>query len=265
MSNITKRLCGAVFYLLLASYIAFILWLPVFPSQDGPVHLYYASVASSLLHHETTYSSAFQIKHILPPYSLHTYILIAAMKFMSPVMADKFLVCLCVLVLALGFRAMAFSFGPSAWATSLLALPFFLHRYLFMGFYNYSLSIGIAFLAIAVWNRGGRVPSWKQSGLFLALVGLLLLTHPVSLAILLVIIGMDVLYRMGIVKFASSNRLLVTWRDVLRENKFRLLLFAVAGLTVIYVGLYVNIVSLALGKSTAAADFRPGIHLLRCA
>lgn len=154
-----NRVFAFAFYALLASYVAFVLWLPVFPSQDGPVHIYYAAIANSLLHHESTYAAAFKIKHILPPYALHFYLLMAAMKVLSPVAADKFFACLCVIVLALGFRAMAFSFGPSAWMTSILAIPFCVHKYLFMGFYNFSLSIGIAFFAIAVWNSGGRSPS----------------------------------------------------------------------------------------------------------
>ncbi|MFZ1941982.1 MAG: hypothetical protein WAU43_00085, partial [Acidobacteriaceae bacterium] len=82
------------FLLLLAGYCIWVLTLPLFPSLDGSLHLYYASVLGSLLSGSKEFASYYFIRHILPPYALHYYFLIVVAHFFGYVMADKLLVCL---------------------------------------------------------------------------------------------------------------------------------------------------------------------------
>jgi hypothetical protein len=173
-----------VFFLLVAAYCVWIVSLPVFPSQDGPVHLYYAEVASHLFSGSPAFGAEYRLAHVLPPYALHYYLLMLLLRWVSAPMAEKLLACVAVLVAGYGLRFFAGRIGPSGHVLSLWILPFVLHRYVFLGLYNYCLALGLAFFAMGVWCRPNRA-EWRQRLVFLLLVGVITLTHPVPLAILL--------------------------------------------------------------------------------
>lgn len=181
-----------LFLALTALYCFWVLSLPLFPSLDGSLHLYYASVLSSLLSGSHTFTIYYFIRHILPPYSLHYYFLIAAAHFFGYVMADKMLVCLIFITTAFGFRYLAVQLGPSGDVLSLFVIALLLNWPLGMGFYNYCLAIGIAFWALGMWFRAAELRShWRWSG-FLFLVVLMILTHPIPTLLIFVLIGLDV-------------------------------------------------------------------------
>ena len=52
---------------LLACTAMVVLAAPVFPSQDGPVHLYYVDVLRSLLTHSGPYAQHFEVRAFLTP------------------------------------------------------------------------------------------------------------------------------------------------------------------------------------------------------
>lgn len=198
----SKRFSGILlplFLVLLAAYCGWVLMLPVFPSLDGSLHLYYASVLGSLLSGSNTFSSYYFVRHILPPYALHYYFLIATARFFGWVWADKLLVCLIFIITATGFRFLAQQMGASGGAgagmLSLLAIPLVLTWPLGMGFYNYCLAIGIALWALGMWYRAVSVRSHFLWIGFLILVCLLVLTHPVPALLVYVLIGIDVAWR----------------------------------------------------------------------
>jgi hypothetical protein len=191
---------GWVFFCLLAAYCLWIVSLPVFPSQDGPVHLYYAQAVAHLLSRAPAFVSEYQLVHLLPPYSLHYYFLMFLLHWVSPPLAEKLLACVVVLVTGYGLRFFAGRIGPSGCVLSLWALPLVLHRYVFLGLYNYCLALGLAFFAMGVWCRPNRA-EWRQRLVFLLLIGLITLTHPVPLPILLgycaALLGLGKLSRRG--------------------------------------------------------------------
>jgi hypothetical protein len=183
------------FLVLLAAYCIWILTLPLFPSLDGSLHLYYASVMGSLLSGSKTYSSYYFIRHILPPYALHYYFLIAVAHFFGYVTADKLLVCLIFVTTAFGFRYLARFLGPSGDLMSLFIVPMLLNWPLGMGFYNYCLAIGMALWALGFWYRAVERRSQRLWLAFLGVVILMVLTHPVPLILIYVLVGVDVGWR----------------------------------------------------------------------
>src|ERR1700730_4855855 len=78
--TISSRISRGAFWSLLAACLLFLITLDSFPSQDGPVHSYYADVLQDLLKGGHAYGRYFQISHILPPYALTYYLLIALGK-----------------------------------------------------------------------------------------------------------------------------------------------------------------------------------------
>jgi hypothetical protein len=203
------------FILLLAAYCIWVLTSPIFPSLDGSLHLYYASVLGSLISGSKSFSGYYFIRHVLPPYALHYYFLIAAGHLFGYVIADKLLVCLIFITTAFGFRYLAQQFGPSGGILSLLVIPLVLTWPLGMGFYNYCLAIGMALWALGMWYRAVRVRShWMWIG-FLIFVFLMVLTHPVPTAFVYILVGIDVAWRFVRefhAKRIRENRTSTLWR-----------------------------------------------------
>ncbi|MGI4831634.1 MAG: hypothetical protein ACRYFU_26150, partial [Janthinobacterium lividum] len=95
-----------------------VLSLPVFPSQDEPLHLYYVHIFSQLLGHEnTTYTATYTIRHLFPPYATYYYALIGLGHFVSLENADKLVVCGCIFLFAVAGWVLLRAVNPeSRWA-----------------------------------------------------------------------------------------------------------------------------------------------------
>ncbi len=159
---------------------AWVLWLPVFPSQDGPLHLYYVNAFRHLLSHQQgTYANAYFIKAHITPYSSYYYGLIALGTAVSLETADKIMVCLYLVLFAISTHTLLRVVTPHAQWAPFLVLPVLLNWPLMMGFINYSLSTCLAFFALAVWCRGAGREDFKYRILFLLLISLMMVTHPV--------------------------------------------------------------------------------------
>ncbi len=198
-----------IFGLAVLACCCWVLSLPVFPSEDGPVHLYYATVMSKLLsgsHGPLT--EAFRIRHLLPPYSLYYYLLIVLLKLFPAVLVEQIMVSIIVVILAAGFRRMCIAVGRNGRWISFLVLPLLLSWPLFMGFQNYCLSIGICFWAAGTWLERRRY----RRAVFLLLVVLVVLTHPVPLLPLAAICGIDLVGRWMRRPIAEDAR--DWWRDL---------------------------------------------------
>ena len=227
------------FSILLASYCAWIFTLPLFPSLDGSLHLYYASVLGSLLSGSKKFASYYFIRHILPPYALHYYFLIAAAHFFGYLMADKLLVCLIFIATAFGFRYLASYLGPSGDVMSLFIIPLLLNWPLGMGFYNYCLAIGMALWALGFWYRAVQKRSHRLWLAFLFTVILMVLTHPVPLLFIYVLVGVDVFCRFaGDLKSAGLSA--AHFKISVKRYRLDLQYMAAAWATIGYILLFIG-------------------------
>ena len=165
---------------LVLSYCAWVFSMPVFPSQDGPLHLYCVEVFRQLLaHHVGPYSQTYFINRYVPPYSLYYYGLIALGKMMSLSMADKLIVCSYFVIMPLGLRSLVRSIAGTADWTPLLFMPVLLSWPLMMGFVNFCIALGFACFALATWTRNQSRAGLRVRVPFLLWIVLILLTHPV--------------------------------------------------------------------------------------
>ena len=183
--------------ILTAVYVGWMLWMPMWPSVDGPVHLYYVAVLGKLLTHQSTlYASFYQVKHLAPPYALYYYALLLLAKLVSPLLADRLIICIYFVLFVSGFRRLAREVGPSADRMSLLAMPLLLSWPLGMGFVNYCLAVALALWALSLWFRFAGSHDTGQRLCFLALVALVTLAHPVPLLFVLSAAGLDLVLRL---------------------------------------------------------------------
>lgn len=227
------------FLVLLAAYCIWILTLPLFPSLDGSLHLYYASVLGSLLAGSKDFATYYFIRHILPPYALHYYFLIAVAHFFGSVMADKLLVCLIFITTACGFRYLARFLGPSGDMMSLFIIPLLLNWPLGMGFYNYCLAIGMALWALGFWYRAVQQRSHRLWVAFLITVILMVLTHPVPLLLIYVLVGVDVGWRFWR-DFSNRGSGLLGLKASLYRFRSDLAYMLMAWVTIGYIFLFVD-------------------------
>lgn len=165
MSAETREQC--TFWALVALTVLNILSFPVFPSQDGGGHAYYAEAWRGVLAGEAPYRGAYAPRGGVPPYALDLWLRAGLQGAVSSIWAEKLIAAAAVVLFCGGFRA--FAGAMAAW----LALPFALHKQLMMGFANFSLGLGILFSLLASWRRR----AWVTWGM----VTLLLFTHPVPL------------------------------------------------------------------------------------
>lgn len=227
------------FLLVVGAYCFWVLTLPLFPSLDGSLHLYYASVLGSLLSGAKAFSSYYFIRHILPPYALHYYFLIVTAHFFGYVFADKLLVCLIFLTTAFGFRYLARFLGPSGDVMSLFAIALLLNWPLGMGFYNYCLAIGMALWALGMWFRAVARRSHGLWTGFLLIVILMVLTHPVPALIVYVVIGADVARRVIVAareSRTSTRKTKFSWRRFFPDLAYMLAAWATVGYIALFLG-----------------------------
>jgi hypothetical protein len=183
--------CLLLLGLISLAYCVWILSLPLFPTQDGPMHLYYARIMQALLLHRDPgiFPQYFVIKHLFPPYSLYYYLLLALSTVMSLVSADKVVICLYVVLFLFGFRYLARSVGregrQSGNVMALLITPVVLNWPLGMGFVNFCLSTALSLWTLGLWCRVSRSPGDSRAMLrlagFVVLCFVIMLTHPVPL------------------------------------------------------------------------------------
>jgi hypothetical protein len=168
---------------MVAAFCAWILTLPVFPSQDGPMHRYYVHVLAQVLNHNPRYN-LYSIRHPFPPYATHYLSLLLLYKLFSYDVAEKVFTCGLVICFGYGFRFCAMAIGPLGDAVSLCIAPLFLHWAVMMGFFNYDLALAFFLFAIGFWLRAVAGSRWWWVG-YAAMVAILAVTHPVPLLVLI--------------------------------------------------------------------------------
>lgn len=219
--------------LLVLAYVAWILSLPAWPSQDGPVHLYYTHVLRALFSHGATpYARFYTIKHLFPPYSLYYYALLGLSQFVPLLVADRLIVCVYVVSFVFGFRYLARAFGATADSMALLGTLLLLNWPLGMGFINFCLSLSFVFWALGLWLRFAGRAAYKARIGFVLLAILTMFTHPVPL-----------LFLLGIASLNMVMRFLANRRSTGRAPQFfahDLITLILAGLTLGYVKLFTN-------------------------
>ena len=152
-------------------------WLAsVFPSQDGPVHVYLVDILRD-------YSSSpylqefFDINWNVEPNFLIYPILYALLGVFDGPTAEKILVTLIGLAFVAAAVYTVRSLHQNATALAVLLLPLTYHHLMYMGFYNYSASLSGFLFGLGYWFRHRlNLTSWRIAGLTI-IVTLTTLAH----------------------------------------------------------------------------------------
>jgi hypothetical protein len=153
------------------------------------MHRYYVHVLDSLLQHNAAYS-VYEVRHPIPPYVTHYGSLLLLFHLMPYDWAEKVFSCVVLFCLAYGLRRSAMQIGPNGKWMSLLCAPLLLGWPLMMGFFNFTLGVGLLLFCTACWQRllHHGVRTFIAFVLFLILVTF---THPLPLLLLILLCGTD--------------------------------------------------------------------------
>ncbi|MBK7554690.1 MAG: hypothetical protein IPI55_08815 [Flavobacteriales bacterium] len=174
-----------VFVALLLAHLLVVWRMPVFLTQDGPSHLYNARILLELWARDPSglYSDFFTLNTSFSPNWTGNIILAGLLKFFTPVVAEKMLVSIHMIVLPLAFRYAVRSLkpGPPILASLIFLLTYNFH--LVYGFFNFCLGLAVLFWFIGAYHKFRNGPSVKRGVACAFILLLMLATHPVALLV----------------------------------------------------------------------------------
>ncbi|MFC1717147.1 hypothetical protein ACFL6S_26025 [Candidatus Poribacteria bacterium] len=211
------------FILLTLIYILPIWILKYFPSQDGPSHIYNCFILKHYSDPDYVFNQFYEIrKSPIPNWTCHAFITFF-MYLVPPLIAEKLLLTGYIVLMAVGMLYLLNAVEDRRKPLVLIGFPFIYNYILLMGFYNFSLGIGMLMLVIGYW--------WKHSDTFgvrnAIVLGLLLVAlyfcHLVPLALAIFSIAVITLVCLPF-RFARWKQTLFTF----------LCMLPAAGLTIYY-------------------------------
>ena len=205
---VARSLYLVLLAIITAAYAAWVLSLPLFPTQDGPMHLYYTHVLHAVLFGPAgIYPRFYAVRHLLPPYASYYYLLMLISRVVPLVVADKIVACIYFVLFAFGFRYLAYSVGRRGGLMALMATPLLLNWSLGMGFVNFNLSMAVALWALGLWCRAAGTPDHGRKIAFVVLAYAAMLTHPVPLLALVSFCVIEVTIRFARHRFQQPSTL----------------------------------------------------------
>ncbi len=165
-----------------------------FPSQDGPSHVYNALVLKEYGQHENyKMRDAWKLNITIFPNWLSHIALAALLYVFPPVLSEKIF-----LTIAVGLIPIAFFYFLNAvhkeqnekYLYGWLGFPFAYNYLLYMGFYNFTLSISFFFLSFGFWWKHKDHIQVKHLCILYILLLLTYLSHIASFG--LIVLGMSV-------------------------------------------------------------------------
>lgn len=175
---------NVLFAVLVIAHVAPFLVFTYFPSQDGPAHVYNAMALHDYLTSPGGINETYYELNDTPVANWATHSLMALlMHFVHPLLAEKILLIGYVLFFAFAVRHVLGVCGPTAQPFTVLIFPFIGGWTLHMGFYNFSFSLPLFFLALASFLRSDA--KWDVKGVVrtVATTTLLFLVHPLSFTV----------------------------------------------------------------------------------
>ena len=222
---------------LLACTAILVLAVPVFPTQDGPVHLYYVDILRDLLRHSGPFAQHFEIKRFLTPYVLEYYSLLGLETVFSATFSEKLLICVYIFAFGLGFRYLVESVAERNNPWTLVAIPYCMNLMLYSGFLNYCVGVALVLFLLGFWIRYWRQLCARRITTLLVCFTLLLFTHPVPAAVFLLAIGVH----FGVDLARASAADLGLWVSCLRERWRPLAMIAfMAGTSAVWVSMFID-------------------------
>jgi hypothetical protein len=188
------QLPATLAFALLAVQMAIPWTAPYFVTQDGPSHLYGATVARDLVfhHRDSVYSHWYTIQRAILPNITATFLLALAESVAGPEHAEQVFASVAILAgfLAFCYASRALSPGVSHGLSPWTPVANFLLQtwFLWLGFYNFYLGMALMAFPIGLYIRHAAGLGWRRAATLAAGLVLLFFTHIIPAAIAIVAI-----------------------------------------------------------------------------
>ncbi len=216
-----QRRQGLLFFLLILIHLIPIWAFTYLPTTDGPAHLANADILRKYNDPELeVFRKYYTISSTPSPNLAGHLLLLGFLKIVPPVLAEKLLLSLYIILLPLGLRYAARSIRPKSSWIGFLAFPMIYSFLLGQGFYNFCLSLPAFLFTVGYWFRYRDKMDLKR-GLALGGLSILLYScHLFSLVMACAVIGL-----------MACAFVIAAWRDpAARGNRIRQSLIAAAAL-----------------------------------
>jgi hypothetical protein len=165
-----------------------------FPSQDGPAHLYNATLIQEFISpSHDIFQKYYQLNTNLVPTWFPHLILVALMYIFDPLTSEKIFLTFYVIIFISSVRYALGAINLNSRWLVFLAFPLIYSDILNMGFYANSVSYAMSFFVMGYWLRYSDKWALKNLVIFGLLVFLLYLFHIVSFAMTMGVIGVFII------------------------------------------------------------------------
>jgi hypothetical protein len=185
MRNIFKAnpICYVV---ILAAHIVLVWSLPIFPTQDGPSHIYNLVILHDLLNGGKDWG-AFYTHNLRPVPNLGFHILAYPLiSLFTPYVAEKLFVSLYIVLMGVAVPVFLRSFERPVFPFSYFVFPVVFNFTMLMGFYSYAIAVPLFLIAFSLtWKF--RAASTMTKFILLNMAGLILFySHLIPFAFFLI-------------------------------------------------------------------------------
>ena len=189
-NTIVEKQINRIFYILLVLHLIPLFFEKYFPTQDGPSHLKNALMLKDMvLNHHSIYSNYFYINTAPNPnWLLHIFYAVLLI-FLPAFLAEKLFLIAYVLIIPISFRFLVKQINPNNTFISILIFPFIYNVAFYYGFFNFCISIAFFFYCIGYWIKHKGLFNIRQQFVFLVLVLVTFLSHPVSFFMEILVLG----------------------------------------------------------------------------
>ena len=220
------------YIVLLFIFVLLIFLLPIWsfkymPFQDNPNHLLSIHIINNIHNPNFDYAKYFKIDFsIFKPYELFFVVMIILTKIFPLLIAEKIFLTLYIILFALSFLLTVKIISKENIFISSIVLLFINNYFMFMGFYQFLLSIPIFFFALAYYVKNDGIKTTKQIFIFNILLALLFYSHIMSLGALLIVLF--ILDFIGNKKLKNSILLLLKVSPILVLTFYSIFFFSPA-------------------------------------
>lgn len=182
-----RRSRSRFWFIALALILGALALLPVWafrymPTQDGPAHLYNASVIA-WYDDWPAVREYFELRPGVAGNVTSHAILALLLPFAGPVLAEKLLITFLILLFPAGMYLLLRAAGASSPEFALWGLVLVKSTVFFLGFWNFTLGTGLIFVTLAVVVRQGARAAWSGVVWLAVLSGVLYCCHMIAWAV----------------------------------------------------------------------------------
>jgi len=150
------------YILLLAVHLGLVWFLPYFPTQDGPSHIYNLVILHDLLNGGREWGSFFSYQlHAVPNlgFNLIAYPLLG---FFPPLVVEKTFISIYIILTGISVPLFLRTFGRPVLPFSYFVFPVLFNFNLLMGFYSYVIAVPIFLISLSLsWKIRNTSTIWK--------------------------------------------------------------------------------------------------------